>query len=248
MTKFLTIIGTILMMNFSINAQTFSLIKSENFEHIGKIVDSTENCVYKAIFVQDDVKLLFDKGMPVSEKKIKTGNVANVVGFSNQKYQSPISEQELPYIKIRYKGSSYWTHGVYPFIFDDAHPDLVFKSQEVFYNVYTAKNIRFFNEGFEGAYIGYEIIIIKNISTNEYKLVICDKFPDALEGHSYGSKYVYLQNDDGVIEKFTGYSTEKHLVNLQIKAHYQEGEASYILTFPVPEEKPTGNYWGVRKQ
>ena len=98
---------------------------------------------------------------------------------------------------------------------------------------------------YENEYIGYQIVVIKNTKTNEYNLITLDVFPAELEGHSYKSEFLYLQNDYGVFEQISQVSTEKHLINLHIKTMYQEGKASYIITFPATSKNPIGNYWNI---
>ena len=238
---------TFILIFFSVNlkAQNFNLIKTGNYQKSNLIFDTLENSIPKVVFIYDNPILLYNKGLPASDVLIKKGTVTNLVGFSEKTYDLTYNQEKynLPYQKIRYNGTSYWTYSIFPFIFDDAHPDISFISQDVKYNVYSCKNIKFFDNE---KYSGYEIIIVKNTETNTYKLITCYNYPDVLKGHTYGNEFVYLQNDEKESEKIVGINNEKNLANLKIRTNYQKGAATYTLTFTVTDATPEAKYWGIR--
>ncbi|MBN2893273.1 MAG: hypothetical protein JXL97_15485 [Bacteroidales bacterium] len=229
------------------NSQSFTLVKSVDFKNVNKLFDTVDNFKPKVVFVEDSPILLYNKGLPASDVILKAGDVANLVGFSQNDYEF-IYKQEtymLPYLKIRFDGASYWVHGMFPFVFDDAHPDASFVANDVKYNVYTAKCLKFLGEEF---YEGYEIIVVKNTAASTYKLISCNDFPVALSGHSYGSAYAYLQNDMGVVEQITKAEVENLSATLDVEANYQEGGATYKISFNVEEIQPEAQYWRVIMQ
>ncbi len=216
------------------NSQSFTFVKASEFDKINNLVDTISGMIPKIILIEDDPILLYNKGIPASDVKLKTATVARLQGFSSESYDFVYKQEtfNLPYLKIRYENASYWINGVYPFVFDDAHPDAKFKIDDKSYSVFSARNIKFLSEDF---YVGFEPIIIKDNSENNYKLLISNSFPEVLQGHSYGSKFAYLQNDMGVVEKITSVDVENNFVILNITATYQEGGATYIISFKIDD-------------
>ncbi len=226
-------------------SQTFSLVKVVDCQNVSVIIDSLNNVKAKVVFIEDNPILMYNIGVPASDIKIKVGTVSNLVGFSakNYSYIFKSNSFDLPYLKIRYNGASYWVHGAFPYVFDDNHPDVSFTLQGVDYNIYSARNLMYLSDEY---YTGIAVLVVKNVQTNEYKLLLNSELPNSLQGHSYGCKYAYLQADEGVNEQIDSVIVEKHLANLQITAKYQEGGANYVLSFAIPEINPKINYWGIR--
>ncbi len=197
--------------------------------------DSADFCVnLKAIFIDDNAKLLINKGMPEFDEKVKKNDVVDVVGFSQQKYKEiDGADNMLPYVKIKKNNKDFWVFSKNTFIFSGSKPVVTVVSQGVTYNFFLARSL-FFEKDIDGKiYPSIEILVGENTKTGKYFLSEYDKYPNQLQGHSVGIKYFYLQNDDFLSEKIIGYETEKHFIVLKIKAKYADKTANYqVIIFP----------------
>ncbi len=198
--------------------------------------DSVNACQnLKAIFIYDNAKLLINKGMPEFDEKIKTGQVVDVIGFSEFGYKEADNQKiELPYVKIKINDKFFWTYSKNLFIFQSTKPATSVESQGIVYNFHLARCPAYSENLFDNQiFSGIELLVGENTKSNKFFLIKYDKYPKELSGHEIGIKYVYLQNDEMLAEKITGYSTEKHFIVLKIKAAYQEKTANYqIIIFP----------------
>ncbi len=242
-----TFILSALIFSKNVKSQSFIYTKVKSYDKIHLLLDTLDNINPKVVFTENYPIFLYNKGVPASDVNIEMPRTAKLKGFSKQNYIFTYKQKEynLPFLKIRFNSinNNYWAHSTYPFIFDDNHPDVFFTVDNIKYNVYSAKSTRFIKEDY---YDGYELILIKNTNTKNYKLLICKSFPKALQGHSYGCKYVYLQNDLGVNEKITEATNNNGTITLLIEAKYQEGGASYKINFKISDNKPKAKYWHIK--
>ena len=223
--------------SFALNAQnTYFKSISPAKSQFCPFKDSVNACQnLKAIFIYDNAKLLINKGVPEFDKKVKTGQVVDVIGFSELGYkETEKQDTKLPYVKIKLDNQIFWTYSRNLFIFQSTKPATKVESQGIVYNFYLARCPAYSENLFDNQiFSGIELLIGENTKSNSFFLIKYDKYPKELSGHEIGIKYVYLQNDEMLAEKITGYSTEKHFIVLKIKAAYQEKTANYqIIIFP----------------
>jgi len=230
----------------AVNCQDFNLIRCQDYKNISYLFDTVENSSAKVVFIEDNPVLLYTKGVLAEDKVVKYGDIFSLNGFSDVDYDYVYKQKnyKLPYLKISDNTGSYWLHGSYPFIFDDAHPICSYEFKGITYNVLAARKLYYIVD--EEFYDGYDLLLIKNTSNNTYKFIQNKEFPDVLEGHSYGNRYLYMQNDMGVVEEITKVSVDNTTVTFDVVAHYQEGKATYKISFDPLTKQPETKYWRVQ--
>lgn len=165
--------------------------------------------------------------------KINIGEVAVLESFSEETYKIDEYNDSIPYSKILLNGEYIWIKGADAFIFNIDNSDTTFKLNKVEYKVFYAINLKFITNQEDDLfnYIGYRLIVVYNTLSHQYFLLKSSGFPEKLQGHSYVSSFVYLQEDFGVNEQITEIITEKNFVEFIISANYQEGNAKYSMIF-----------------
>lgn len=231
----------ILLLSLSLNSQTFSHQNVKNYKNSEALFNTSENVSAKVVFVEENTVFLHERGVLADNVTVKAGDVFSLQGFTQEDFEYTYKQKDytLPYLKIKKNSETYWLHGVYPFIFDDANPIISFKANGIQHNLYSAKKLQYVEDG---NYIGYEVLIMKNTATDEYKFLTCNDFPKALYGHSYGSPYAYLQNDMGVVEKIKDVVVDDTKITLDVQAQYQEGSAVYKISFDVSKHDLEAEY------
>ncbi|MEA3451529.1 MAG: hypothetical protein U9Q83_06450 [Bacteroidota bacterium] len=188
-----------------------------------------------------DLKVIFSETVIASlpkNKKINQGEIAYLEGFSKEKLDCIIGgiETSIPFLKISLDNQKIWVKGADAFIFNDNLDNNSFSVNNVEYKIYLAANLKFIVDTEEiFTYLGYKLIIVKNTSTQEYFFLKNADFPNQLQGHSYNSDFVYLQNDSGVNEKIIETIVLNDYVELKILVQYQDGRASYSIIFCADE-------------